>query len=89
MNTEQAIIASALEVFEAYINKHIEQTQDSIRIFSDDEEMRAEFQREFALRTELKNYVRNLIDGINQSGYAITDRHTPENQRLLDTLEDL
>lgn len=89
MNTEQAIIVSALEVFEDYLNKHIQQTQDSIRVFSDDEEMRAMYQHEFAQRVELKNYARNLIDTINLSGYMITDRHTPENQRLLDTLENL
>ena len=89
MNTEQAILVTALEVFDDYINKYIEQTRDSIRVFSEDEEMRAEFQYELALRTELKNYAKGLIDQINQSGYAITDRHTPENQRLLDTLEDL
>jgi hypothetical protein len=89
MNTEQAILVSALEVFEDYINKHLDQTRSSITVFSDDEEQRALFQQEFAQRVELKNYARDLIDQINQSGYMITDRHTPENQRLLDTLENL
>jgi hypothetical protein len=89
MNTEQAIIVSALETFEDYLNKYLDQTRDSIRIFSDDEELRTQFQQEFAQRVELKNYARNLIDTINLSGYMITDRHTPENQRLLDTLENL
>jgi hypothetical protein len=89
MNTEQAILVSALETFEDYLNKHIEQTRDSIRVFSEDEETRAEYQQEFANRVFLKNYARDLIDQINQSGYAIEDRHTPDNRRLLETLENL
>lgn len=89
MNTEQAILVSALETFEDYLNKHITQTQDSIRVFSDDEEMRTQYQQEFAQRTELKNYIRDLVEQINLSGYAIEDRHTPENRRLLETLENL
>ena len=89
MNTEQAIIVSALETFEDYLNKYLDQTRDSIRIFSDDEELRTQFQQEFAQRVELKNYARDLIDQINLSGYAIEDRHLPENRRLLNTLENL
>jgi hypothetical protein len=89
MNTEQAILVSALEVFEDYINKHLDQTRSSIMVFSDDEEQRTLFQQEFAQRVELKNYARDLIDQINQSGYAIEDRHLPDNRRLLETLENL
>ena len=87
MNTEQAIIVSALEVFEEYINKYLDQTKDSVRIFSDDEELRAQFTLEFANRKFLINYVRDLIENINQSGYAITDSTAPDNKRLLETLE--
>jgi len=87
MNTEQAIIVSALETFDDYINKYLDQTKDSVRIFSDDEELRAHFTLEFANRTFLRNYVRDLIENINQSGYAITDSTTPDNKRLLETLE--
>jgi hypothetical protein len=89
MNTEQAIIVSALEVFEDYINKHLDQTKDSVRVFSEDEELRTQFQQEFAQRVELKNYIRDIAEQINLSGYAITDKDTPENQRLLNTLENL
>jgi hypothetical protein len=89
MNTEQAILVSALEVFEDYINKHLDQTRSSIMVFSDDEEQRTLFQQEFAQRVELKNYARDLIDQINLSGYAIEDRHLPDNRRLLETLENL
>lgn len=89
MNTEQAIIVSALEVFEDYLNKHIQQTQDSIRVFSKDEELRAEYQYELAQRIELKNYAHALIEQINETGYMVTDRHTFENRRLLDALENL
>jgi len=89
VNTEQAIIVSALETFEDYLNKYLDQTRDSIRIFSDDEELRTQFQQEFAQRVELKNYVRDIVEQINLSGYAITDSTTPENQRLLKTLENL
>jgi len=87
MNTEQAIIVSALEVFEEYINKYLDQTKDSVRIFSDDEELRSQFTLEFANRKFLINYVRDLIEEMNQSGYAITDSTTPDNKRLLETLE--
>lgn len=89
MNTEQAIILTALETFEDYLNKYLQQTRDSIRIFSDDEELRTQFQQEFAQRVELKNYIRDLAEQMNQSGYAITDSTTPENRRLLNTLENL
>jgi hypothetical protein len=90
MNTEQAIILTALEIFaEDYLNKHIQQTQDSVRVFSEDEEMRATYQRELAERIELKNYAHNLIGQLNGTGYLIVDRHTPENQRLLWALENL
>ena len=89
MNTEQAIIVSALEVFEDYLNKHIQQTQDSIRVFSNDEEMRATYQRELAERTELKNYAHAIIEQINETGFMVSDRHTYENQRLLYALENL
>ena len=87
MNTEQAIIVSALEVFEDYINKHLDQTKDSVRIFSDDEELKSQFTLEFANRKFLINYVRDLIENINQSGFAITDSTTPDNRRLIETLE--
>lgn len=89
MNTEQAIIVSALETFENYIGKHLDQTRSSLTAFRDDEELRAEYQQEFAQRVELINYVRDLVEQMNQSGYAITDKDTPENQRLLNTLENL
>jgi hypothetical protein len=89
MNTEQAIIVSALEVFEDYLNKHIQQTQDSVRVFSEDEEMRAEYRYELAQRIELKNYAHALIEQINETGYMVVDRHTHENRRLLDALENL
>ena len=89
MNTEQAILVSALETFDDYIGKYLDQTRDSVRIFSDDEELRTQFQQEFANRTFLRNYVRDLIEQMNQSGYAITDSTTPDNKRLLETLENL
>lgn len=89
MNTEQAIIVSALEVFEDYLNKYIQQTQDSVRVFSEDEELRAEYQYELAQRIELKNYAHALIEQINETGYMVSDRHTFENRRLLDALENL
>jgi hypothetical protein len=89
MNTEQAILVSALETFENYIGKHLDQTRSSLIVFSDDEELRGQYQQEFAQRKELINYVRDLVEQINLSGYAITDKDTPENQRLLNTLENL
>ena len=89
MNTEQAILVSALEVFDDYLKKHLQQTQDSIRIFSDDEELKAQFTLEFANRKFLMNYVRDLVEEINQTGYAITDSTTPDNKRLIETLENL
>lgn len=89
MNTEQAILVSALETFDDYIGKHLDQTRDRLRFFGEDEEMRAEYQQEFAQRAELRNYIRDLVEQMNLSGYAITDKDTPENQRLLNTLENL
>ena len=87
MNTKQAILVSAFETFDDYIGKHLDQTRDSIRIFSDDDELRTQFQQEFANRTFLRNYVRDLIEQMNLSGYAITDSTTPDNRRLIETLE--
>jgi len=89
MNTEQAILVSALETFEDYIEKHLDQTKSNIRVFSDDEELRAQFTLEFANRKFLINYIRDLAEQMNQSGYAITDSTTPDNKRLLETLENL
>ena len=89
MNTKQAIIVSALETFEKYIEKHLDQTRSNLRVFSDDEELTTQFQEEFANRKFLINYIRDLAEEMNQTGYAITDSTTPDNRRLIETLENL
>ena len=90
MNTEQAILVSALETFDDYIGKHLDQTNSSLQVFRGiDRELMEQYYKERANRLFLRNYARDLIDQINQSGYAITDKDTPDNQRLLETLENL
>jgi hypothetical protein len=87
MSIKNAIIVSGLETFADYLGKHLDQTRDRLRLFGEDEEMRATYQQEFAQRVELRNYVRELINELEEHGFIDTD--TPENRRLLNTLENL
>ena len=90
MNTEQAIIVSALETFEDYIGKHLDQTNSSLQVFRGvDREMVQHYYTERANRVFLRNYVRNMVDEINKSGFAITDKEVADNKLLLETLENL
>ncbi len=87
MNTREYLIVEGLNALDDVILKHLEQTKSAIRVFSDDEEMLQQYKQEYANRLELRNFVRDLAEEFQKSGYAITDSRTPDNARLLATME--
>lgn len=91
MNTKEYIIIEALNELDKSLGKHLDQTKSAIQVFSLDEEMVAQFRTEYANRVALRNYVRDLAEEIqSRSGtWIIDDSRTPENARLLETMEGL
>jgi len=87
MNTKEYLIVEGLNSLDDVIGKHLDQTKSAMRVFSDDAELLQQYKQEYANRLELRNFIRDLVEEFQQSGYAITDSKSPDNARLLATME--